>query len=451
MTSRFSALRTTLLSQAAHVFERHPRQITALIATILLGGGGGAFAVASLGPDAAKLPVREVLEAVESLPIQAQADAMDATGLRLYRSEQTRASDSVETLLARLGISDAPAAAYLRSDTTLRTQVMGRAGRNVTVEATQLHALQRLTVRWTPTDDGTFRRLVIERTPGGGFASRVETAPLTASTRLGSGTIRTSLFAAVDEARISDDVAVQIADVFDSAIDFHRGLRRGDRFNVVYEALEADGEPMRTGRVLSVEFVNNGKTHQAMWFQEAGRKGSYYTLDGKSLSSFYLASPMEFSRVTSGFAMRMHPIQQRWKAHLGVDYGAPTGTPVRSVGEGVVDFAGVQNGFGNVVIVRHNGSDTTLYAHLSRFNVKVGQKITQGQHVGAVGSTGWATGPHLHFEFRVNDVHQDPLLVAQRSQAMQLSSAARPTFDRLAQSMRLQLTSVGSSTTASAE
>ena len=129
---------------------------------------------------------------------------------------------------------------------------------------------------------------------------------------------------------------------------------------MVYEALEADGEAMRTGRVLSAEFVNKGKLHQAMWFQEPGRKGGYYTLDGKSLDTSYLASPMEFSRVTSGFAMRFHPVLHSWRAHLGVDYGAATGTPVRTVGDGVVEFAGEQNGFGNVVIVKHNNTDQTL-------------------------------------------------------------------------------------------
>ena len=126
---------------------------------------------------------------------------------------------------------------------------------------------------------------------------------------------------------------------------------------------------------------------------------------------------MEFSRVTSGFAMRFHPILHQWKAHLGVDYGGAIGTPVRTVGDGVVEFAGEQNGFGNVVIVKHNNTDETLYAHLSRIDVRPGQSVDQGQRIGAVGATGWATGPHLHFEFRVNGVHQDPVQIARRSDA----------------------------------
>jgi murein DD-endopeptidase MepM/ murein hydrolase activator NlpD len=427
------------VERAAFLLQQYPRHITAAIAALLLGGGGGAFAVASFGPDPASLPVRQVLESVETLPLENQAEALDLHDLKLYRSEAMRPSDTVESLLARLSIHDAGAAAYLRADPVFRTHLLGRVGRNVTVEADQTHGLQRLTARWAPEDDGSFKRLVVERDAARRLSSRVETAPLTASARLGSGTIRTSLFAAVDEARIPDDVAMQIADILASSVDFHRGLRRGDRFNVVYEALEADGEPMRTGRVLSVEFVNNGKIHQAMWFQEPGTKGAYYTLEGKSLSSSYLASPMEFSRVTSSFAMRFHPILQQWRAHLGTDYGAPTGTPVRTVGDGQVEFAGVQNGFGNVVMVRHNASDVTVYAHLSRIDVRPGQAVSQGQRVGAVGATGWATGPHLHFEFRVNGAHQDPVEIARKSQGVPLSAAARPAFEQLARSMRTQL------------
>ncbi|HEX9719032.1 MAG TPA: M23 family metallopeptidase [Ramlibacter sp.] len=428
-----------LLSRAAHALEHHPKHVTAVIAALMLGGGGGAFAVASLGPDPSTMPVRHVLQAVETLPLQQQAQELDLHGLKLFRSDVARATDTVEGLLARLGIDDPAAAAYLRKDATFRTQLLGRAGRSVTVEASAGHALEKLSVRWAPQDDGTFNRLVIERTPEGGFTSRVEIAPLVAAARMGSATVRTSLFGAADEARIPDAVVTQVVQIFSGDIDFHNALRVGDRLSVVYEALEADGEPMRTGRILSVEFVNNGKRHQAVWFEEPGSKGTYYTLDGKSLDTSYLASPMAFSRVTSGFAMRFHPVLLRWKAHRGTDYGAATGTPVRTVGDGVVAFAGKQNGFGNVIVVKHNNTDETLYAHLSRIDVRPGQNVSQGQNIGAVGMTGWATGPHLHFEFRVNGVHKDPLAIARHGNAVPLSAAARPAFDRLAQSMRSQL------------
>lgn len=436
-----------LLSRVSKAIEQHPKKLTGLIAALLLGGGG--FAAASLDtsetlPD--DFVVREVLEAVEPLPLQEQVQSLDVHSFNLFRTESTRASDTVESLLARLGVDDPAAASFLRREPTFRTQLLGRAGRNVTVEATHQHALRKLTARWAPQDDGSFRRLVVERGGEGRFESRVETAPLAAATRLASATIRSSLFAAADEARIPDPVVVQIADIFSGDIDFERQLRAGDRFNVVYEALEADGETMRTGRVLSVEFVNKGKTYEAMWFQEPGRKGGYYDLEGKSLESSYLSSPMEFSRVTSSFNMRFHPILHQWKAHLGTDYGGAIGTPVRTVGDGVVEFAGVQNGFGNVVIVRHNNSDETLYAHLSRIDVRPGQTVTQGQRVGALGQTGWATGPHLHFEFRVNGVHKNPQLIARRNETVTLSAESRPQFERLARAMRVQLAAAATAT-----
>jgi murein DD-endopeptidase MepM/ murein hydrolase activator NlpD len=188
-----------------------------------------------------------------------------------------------------------------------------------------------------------------------------------------------------------------------------------------------------------------------MWFQQPGSKGAYFTLDGKSLASAYLPSPMEFSRITSSFKMRLHPILNQWRAHNGVDYGAPTGTPVRTVGDGVVNFAGVQNGYGNVVIIRHNGADATVYAHLSRVDVRPGQAVSQGQRIGAVGATGWATGPHLHFEFRVNGLFRDPLEVARRTQGVTLSASAKPAFEKMANAMRAQLDAAAQGSIASAE
>jgi murein DD-endopeptidase MepM/ murein hydrolase activator NlpD len=426
------------------LLRRHPKRITGTLAALLLGTGVTAFGVAPLAPDAADLPVRQVLEAVQSLPTEAQSEALDNFQFKLFRTETTRSTDTADALLKRLNIDDAAAAAFLRSDPNGRLTLMGRPGKNVTVEATDNNQLLKLTVRWATDDEEKFTRLVVERAADNRFASRVETAAYTSSTQLASGTIRTSLFAATDDAGIPDAVAVQIAEIFSGDIDFHRALRKGDRFSVVYETLEADGEALRTGRVVSTEFMNNGKTLQAMWFRDqaggnSAAKGGYYTLDGQSLRRAYLASPMEFSRVSSGFKMRFHPILQTWRAHLGVDYAAPTGTAVRSIGDGVVEFAGVQNGFGNVVFVKHRNNHTTVYAHLSRIDVQRGQNVNQGQNVGAVGSTGWATGPHLHFEFRVNGAHQDPMTIAQQNDTIPLSAAAQPLFRKLAGQVKQQL------------
>jgi murein DD-endopeptidase MepM/ murein hydrolase activator NlpD len=470
-------------------FLRNPARVATFVGALAVVGAGGAFAVAASAPDDAAMPTREVVEAVELPNLGASVGvlsgmstlsapntlvgAMDAGtlpgtldigALTLYRSDTTRSSDTADTLLRRLGIDDTAAAAFLRTDALTRKSLWGRAGRSITAEANADHSLKKFVARWTPTDDGSFSRLVVEQTQSG-LKSRVETAPLTATVRLASGTINSSLFAATDDAKLPDSIGVQIAEIFSADIDFHRALRKGDRFSITYEALEGDGEPMRAGRVLSAEFVNNGKKYQAMWFAaqdgkadakidgklSGKQKGTYYTLDGKSLNRAFLASPLEFSRVTSGFKMRLHPILQTWKQHLGVDYAAPTGTAVRSIGDGTVDFAGVQRGFGNVVIVDHGKGNQTVYAHLSRIDVRKGEKINQSQHLGAVGSTGWSTGPHLHFEFRVNGVHQDPLTMAQQAQSKELAAEAKQQFDALSSQVRVALAAAASTRRGTAE
>ena len=308
-----------------------------------------------------------------------------------------------------------------------------------------------LSARWARDDSPEFQRLVVAKADTG-FSARLESGKLNVSSRMAGGVIQSSLFAATDDAKIPDSVATQLADIFAGDIDFHRALRKGDRFSVIYETLEADGEPMRAGRVLSAEFVNNGKTFQAVWFQEPGApRGDYYSMNGQSLRRAYLASPLAFSRVTSGFKMRFHPILQTWRAHLGVDYAAPTGTPVRSVGQGIVDVAGSQGGFGNVVMVKHASGQTTVYAHLSRINVKRGQSVMQGQTLGLVGATGWATGPHLHFEFRVNGQHKDPRVMARQSTSVEISAAAREQFKRHAAIAKVDLAAAASTQVSRAE
>ena len=268
---------------------------------------------------------------------------------------------------------------------------------------------------------------------------------LVANTQLAGGLIQSSLFAATDQAKIPDAVAIQLADIFAGDIDFHRNLRKGDRFSVVYETMEADGEPMRSGRVVSAEFVNNNKTYTAVWFKEPGAsKGEYYSLNGDSLRRAYLTSPLAFSRITSVMGMRLHPIDNTWKAHTGVDYGAPSGTAVRSVGDGVVESAGWQGGYGNTVVVRHRNGHSTLYAHLSKISVRKGQSVAQSQDLGAVGATGSATGPHLHFEFRVNGVHRDPLTLARQSESRPISPAARAAFGQRVQQVRVDLAAASS-------
>lgn len=449
MINGILAAEELLASRVAHTFRTYPKQITAVIAALLLSAGGGAFAVASLGPDASQIPVKQVFEAVTPLSAVDQIADLEAHTFTLFRNETTRSSDTAEALLRRLGISDPAAAAFVRANPDARNALLSRPGRTVTAEATPENTLQKLSARWIPDSDGGFKRFVVEKTPAG-FKARTETDALTPGTRLASGVVRSSLFAATDDAGIPDPVAGQLADIFSGDVDF-RSLRKGDRFAVVYETFDADGQTLRSGRVLSAEFESGGKIYQALWFQEPGQKGGYYRPNGDSLRRAYLSSPVEFSRVSSGFAMRMHPILNSWRQHNGIDFAAPTGTAVRSVGDGTVEFAGTQNGYGNIVIIKHRNNQETAYAHLSRIDVKVGQGISQGQTVGAVGSTGWATGPHLHFEFRVNGEYHDPSTIAQQEGGMPIAAASRPSFERLAVATRAELSAAFSVVQASAD
>jgi murein DD-endopeptidase MepM/ murein hydrolase activator NlpD len=443
---------SSILSAMAGSLRRHPKRLTSSLAVLLLGTGVTAFGVAPLAPDAADLPVRQVLEAVQPLSpqsAQAQLDALAGFNLKLFRTESTRSSDTVSSLLKRLNLDDTAAAVFLRTDPNAQLILAGRSGKNVTVEANENQQLIKLSMRWPTDDDNVFQRLVIERSnaaSSASFSSRIETAPYTRSAQLASATIQTTLFSAIDEARMPDGVGVQIAEIFSSDIDFRHALRKGDRFNVVYETLEADGETVRAGRVLSAEFVNEGKAYQAMWFQPPGVdaagapfKGGYYRPNGQSLSRSFLSSPVEFSRISSGFSMRMHPVLQTWRAHKGTDFAATTGTPARTVGDGVVEFAGVQNGYGNVVFIKHRNNEETVYAHLSKINVQAGQSVSQGHTIGLVGSTGWATGPHLHFEVRVDGVQQDPMTIARQSDVIPVPAAALPQFKLLANGFKNQL------------
>lgn len=434
------------LQHFADVGHRHKRGIVVAAVAAMAGFAITAVAVAPLVPDAAELPQTVVTATVPLSGLEAQLEALAAHELALTRNELTRSTDTAERLLARMGVNDPQAAEFLRKDAIARKLLTGRAGKMVQALAGNDGGLMSLTGRFqaerAELAGSHFAKISIERIDGR-WSSRLEHVPLAAQVRLASGNIRTTLYAATDEARLPDAIATQLSEIFATDVDFHRQLRKGDSFNIVYETFTADGEPIAwnqgAGRVLAAEFVSGGKAHHAIWFAGQDGRSGYFGLDGSSRRKAFLASPMEFSRVTSGFANRFHPILQNWRQHKGVDYSAPTGTPVRSVGGGVVDFAGRQNGYGNVVEIKHSNQRSTVYAHLSRMDVRPGQHVEQGQRIGAVGATGWATGPHLHFEFRVAGQHQDPLLIARASETVAVDSASRNRFVAIAQSVQVKL------------
>ena len=331
----------------------------------------------------------------------------------LVAEERIRRGDTLVGLLERMGVNTAGLATFLGQDKTARNLVNLRAGRVLTVQQTADGDLQWL--RYKSGIDEDSQESILVQKLNGQFVSKLESVNFEKQIVFRSGRIESSLFAAADKAGMPDSVAIQLTEIFGSDIDFHRELQEGDEFKVVYEDLTLEGRSARSGRVLAVEFVNNNKPYKAYWFTPSGnRNAGYYNEEGRSLKKSFLRSPLAFSRISSGFTpRRFHPIQQRWKAHNGVDYAAPTGTPIMATASGTVKFSGWQNGYGNFVEIQHHSGYSTAYAHLSRFGkgVKVGQKVEQGDVIGYVGATGWATGPHLHYEFRVNRVPKNPLSI----------------------------------------
>jgi murein DD-endopeptidase MepM/ murein hydrolase activator NlpD len=318
------------------------------------------------------------------------------------REERFQRGDTLAALLERLGVAPeearrvarVPAMRFLRPGSAVAAQVDADGGL--------------LELSYQPARE---LQMVIERADAG-LRAELREAPLRTETLMRVGVVHSSLFAATDAAGVPDAVAIQIADIFAGEIDFHRDLRRGDRFSVVYEQHYLGGREVHAGRVLAAEFVNQDRVLQAVQFSTTGRGNGYYAPDGSNLRKEFLRSPLEYTRISSGFGMRRHPFLRSWRAHTGIDYAAPTGTRVRAAGDGVVTYAGRKGGYGKTVVLRHRGQYATLYAHLSRANVRPGTRVAQGDIIGHVGSTGWATGPHLHYEFQISGRARNPYAIA---------------------------------------
>lgn len=290
------------------------------------------------------------------------------------------------------------------------------------------------------------RYLSWSRTPKGGLRAALRTYSVTTRVREAYGRIDTSLFRAGEEAGLSTKMIMELAETFQWDIDFARGLRKGDWFRVVYRQTYRDGKRVSSGPVLAAEFHNRGKTYTAIRFTAADGQADYYQPNGHSIRKAFLRSPVEFSRVTSGFSRkREHPVLGYTRAHEGVDYAAPQGTPIRATGNGRVIHRGRKGGYGHVVKIEHaNGHYTTVYAHMSRYSgsVREGTRVQQGETIGYVGQSGLATGPHLHYEFHVRDQARNPLKV-DLPEAEPLPEKYRNTFAQRRHHMLAWLAAVG--------
>ena len=400
------------------------------MSTLPLLGVVAAFGIvpqSEITPNSMKTVVAEI-----KLPQATEASTSAAT---FWRNERVQRGDTVAELLRRMNVEDAAASDYLRSNQAAESFRQLAAGRTVQAETGADGSL--LALRFL---NNSGNQIVIEKTSGT-FKTSVLPAQLEQRVFMRTGEIKTTLFEATDEAGLPDAAASQLAEIFGGDIDFHRDLRKGDKFSVTYEMTYSNGEPVRTGRVQAAEFINQGKAYRVVYFQTDGSHGDYYTPDGKSVRKSFLRSPLEFSRVSSGFSLsRLHPVLGTWRAHKGVDYAAPIGTKVKVTADGAVSLVGKQNGYGNVIIVNHQGRYSTVYGHLSGFarGLHRGQHVAQGEVIGFVGMTGLASGPHLHYEFRIDDQQRDPLRVAlpdaapiSPQQKVAFQEATRSLTDRL--------------------
>lgn len=393
---------------------RRRKQLTASVATVFTLGMAAAMGVAPRtaydDPDAPR-----VVQGMRLPDLRDQLERLTDTSATFVRQERMQRGDTIATLLKRLGVDDPDAQAFIHKNPTARGLFKLEPGQIVQAEVDQSNLLVSLQANMGG-DVSISRQLVIERAgdlADPDYKARIEVVKNELHYEMGSGTIGTGgFFKAMDAANVPDEVVDQMISIFSGVIDFHHDIVKGDRFRIVYESGYRDGAFVRNGRVVAIELINRNQLHQALWYAPDGKNGAYYTFDGRSMKRPFLRSPVEFSRMSSGFGGRDHPLHHQWQQHKGVDFAAPTGTKVFATGDGEVDFVGQQNGYGNIVVIKHHNGYSTYYAHLSRFaGIQQGQRVMQGQLIGYVGSTGWATGPHLHYEFRHNDVPQNPLTI----------------------------------------
>ncbi len=379
-----------------------------------------------------------------SLGPEAAAEAMNAPE---YQEVSVRRGDTVGAIFARLGIEAEQLQAIL---------ALGKP----TAGLKRLHPGDRF--RFRTDDAGAITELVFDPDPlhrltvtavKGGFSAQLAERPQERRTTQAAGVITSSLFADASAAGLSNTMILRFAKLFGWDIDFAQDLQEGDRFVVLYDEYYVDGQKLRDGEILAAEFSNGGKTYRALRYTRADGSADYYAPSGKTLRKALLRTPLDFTRITSGFSLkRRHPILNTLRAHKGVDYAAPTGTPVRAASDGRIAFAGRKGGYGNTVILKSGKQYSTLYGHLSRFarGLRPGRAVKQGETIGYVGATGLATGPHLHYEFQVNGVPRNPLAMKHlEPEPLRAQELAR--FRAQSQPLLAQLSLIGRLMVASAQ
>lgn len=406
-----------LSAELVLALRAHPRRVAASVGGALLLSSAGAYALVDAQP---QLPPRAIVATVIDNDLQGQVAAIANADLSYAQSATVRRRDTVQQLLKRLGVTDPAAIKQLGQDARMRALVAAgvspepaRSLVNAQGELLQLSAALPLPAGADPYTTPVWRELQVRAGADGALAVATIERKMDTRTRLASVSVHGALTTSLSSAGVPTLVGTQLVKVFAPQMDLRRSLRKGDQVALVYEMQTMEGRDVRPGRLLAAEIRSRGVSHQAVWFAaSANAKGAYYTPAGQGLEKTWASTPLPGAKVTSPFGMRLHPVKGRREMHEGVDFAARSGTPVPTVAEGRVKFAGVQNGYGNVIKIAHPGGFETVYAHLSSILVKPGQAVSEGQLIGKTGSSGTSTGPHLHFEFHAAGRLVDPLRMA---------------------------------------
>lgn len=338
---------------------------------------------------------------------------------------KVKSGDSLSTIFSRLGLGYQTVSDVIAVGDQANPLKNLRPGDQLNVEMTPDNQLLAINVQLAPNKTLSIRRSADDQFTADNIVLPMETRLATAD-----GVINSSLYQSAIESGLSANMVMELAEIFGWKINFLKDVQNGDHFRIVYEEKFVNGKRVDTGAVVAAEFINNGKTYQAVRYTAPDGKTGYYEPNGASLARGFLRYPVSFSRISSKFNLhRMHPLYHKIKAHKGVDFAAPTGTPIHAAGSGKIEFIGWQHGYGKVIKIKHEGGFETVYGHMSRFNnqLKRGSRVDMGDTIGYVGMTGAATGPHLHYEFHVNGKYTDPL-VAKLPEANPIPSKYRQDF-----------------------
>jgi len=384
-----------------------------------------------LNPLATLIPKSNPLSFYEFDTAPQQAEATDP----LVKHEVVSKGDNLSTIFQRAGLDNKKLAEVLESCKESKTLKQMHPGHRLTFTVDPQGTLKRVDYQPNLLETRTFTR------QGDKFVYSESKRKPDIQTKVASAVIQSSLYGAAKTAQISDRLIYDMANVFAFDIDFALDLQPGDSFKILYEEAYLDGKKVGGEQLLAAEFINEGKVYKAVRYLDKDGQAQFYSDDGKALRKGFLRTPVEFARISSGFSLgRMHPILNKIRAHKGVDYSAPTGTPIMAAGDGKVTLAGTYSGYGNCVTIDHAGNFSTLYGHMSRFanGIRKGSSVKQGQIIGYVGSTGLATGPHLHYEFHIGDKVVNPVTVTlpkadgiAKNEMARFSAQIQPLFAQL--------------------